>query len=188
MNRVPLYLALLAAAAGASSWFLAELERSLRQTQERDDSTPVLSAENYAATKINAAGEREYTLVGPHLERLPGERGTFFDAPLMHTFENRAEVWEIRAERAWAAPHNDVIELREAVRAERPASTGQKPVRLDTRDLRLVPNQDYGETAAPVRVETPEGVATGVGARVWLAEDRIELLSHVRGTYEPPHR
>jgi hypothetical protein len=36
-----------------------------------------------------------------------------------------------------------------------------------------------------VRAVTPQGEFRAVGARAWLDQERLELLSEVRGTHEP---
>ncbi|PWV61801.1 LPS export ABC transporter periplasmic protein LptC [Plasticicumulans acidivorans] len=186
MQRGLLALLLLAILAGLSGWFLNELERELRDPGKRDDTTPVVVAANFFSTQMNVEGLRSYTLSGPHLEQLPGDRGTFVTQPIAHTFEVGQPIWEIHAETGWVAPRNEVIDLRGAVRAERPASTGQLPLVLETRNVRLIPSKNYAETAEPAHITSPDGVVDAVGFRVWLDEDRVELISQVRGTYAPP--
>lgn len=180
-------LALLLLAIG-SAWFLRDLRHSLEDVEPEDDTTPTLTADHYSGRQMNAAGDIQYTLTGPHLERRPGQQGTLIDQPVMHTFTDRRPEWEVRADTGWVAADNSVIELREAVRAERPAETGAMPLLLTTRNVRLIPERRYGEGAEFARIDSPGGVATTVGFRVWLDENRIELLSQVRGTYDPPKR
>lgn len=184
--RTLLVLAGLALLAALSGWFLNDLERDLREVRARDDRTPVTVAENFVATDMNALGERRYVLSGPHLEQYAGARGTDVLRPVAHTYENQQPIWEIRADTGWIAPGTEVVELRDNVRAERPASTGYVPVVMTGHNLRLIPDRNYAESAEPVRVTTPDAVVDAVGFHAWLDEDRIELLADVRGHYAPP--
>ena len=59
---------------------------------------------------------------------------------------------------------------------------------LTTRDVQIRLADRYLETAAPVKAVMPGGELRAVGARVWLDQERLELLSEVRGFYEPPPR
>ena len=66
-------------------------------------------------------------------------------------------------------------------RRERPA-TGHP----DYRDVLVRPDSRYAETAAPARAVTPGGELRAVGVRAYLDQERLELLSEVRGVCESP--
>ena len=71
---------------------------------------------------------------------------------------------------------------------DRTTTSGKLPVTVTTRDVLVHRADRYAETAAPVRAVTPDGEFRAVGARAWLDQERLELLSEVRGSYEPPKR
>jgi lipopolysaccharide export system protein LptC len=54
-----------------------------------------------------------------------------------------------------------------------------------TRDAYLRPKERYAETKAPTVIEQGDSAVEGIGARVYLAEKRYELLSGVKGRYVP---
>ncbi|MDQ2694112.1 MAG: LPS export ABC transporter periplasmic protein LptC, partial [Pseudomonadota bacterium] len=95
-------------------------------------------------------------------------------------------TWRIRAGEGWISPDNRVVRLEQAVTFTRPAASGERPVVITTRNVVWRPKDDYAETAEPVRAETPGGVLTGVGMKAYLNTQQFELLSEVRGRYEPP--
>jgi lipopolysaccharide export system protein LptC len=91
----------------------------------------------------------------------------------------------LRAEWGWVAADRQTLLLEGEVVVDRTTESGQLPVTLFTRDLRVRPAERYVETAAPARAVTPGGELRAVGARAWLDQGRVELLSEVRGVYEP---
>ena len=55
----------------------------------------------------------------------------------------------------------------------------------ETEDLKVLPREEYAETALPVSISTPESLTRGTGMRAYLAESRVQLLSNVRTKIEP---
>ncbi len=49
----------------------------------------------------------------------------------------------------------------------------------------MEPNRQYAETSKAVKMRSPRGQHEAIGMRADLSKDHIELLSEVRGTYEP---
>lgn len=187
MRRGILYLGGLAVLALLSSWFLSTVESSLRESTPVDSELPVLYMDNFLATRMNVDGIREYTLASPHLVQLPGQGGTHLERPDIDVFaDGQIRSWLIRAEQGWIAPQHEIIRLEEAVSITRPPASGKPPVVITTRNLVLHPDAGYAETVEPVRMETPDGVVDAIGLKAYLHEERLELLSEVRGNYAPP--
>lgn len=195
MGRGILYLLVLAGVAAASTWFLTTVESSLREPHDQANSAPLLYIDHFTATRMNALGSREYILSSPRLTQFPGQGGTFLQEPDLSIFENEIRTWLIHAEQGWVAPRHQVIQLQEGISMVRPASSGEQPVTITARNLRVCPEENvtwqcpadrYLETAEAVRLETPDGVVTAVGMRAYLDKEQLELLSEVRGYYEPP--
>lgn len=195
MGRSMLYLLVLAGIAAASTWFLNTVESSLREPQAQDSSVPLLYIDNFTATRLNALGNREYTLSSPRLTQFPGQGGTFLQEPDLSVFENEVRTWLIHAKQGWVAPRHQVIQLQDGISMVRPASSSEQPAIITARNLRICPEENivwqcpadrYLETADAVRLETPDGVVNAVGMKVYLDKEQLELLSEVRGYYEPP--
>ncbi len=100
--------------------------------------------------------------------------------------DGRIRSWLIRAEYGWIAPDNELIRLGDGVSITRPASSGKMPVAISTRNLLIRPEQEIVETADPVRMTTPNGVAEAVGLKADLKKEHLELLAKVRASYELP--
>lgn len=61
---------------------------------------------------------------------------------------------------------------------------GNTPLTVTTESLDLKPPENYAETADPVLIRSPDWWMRGVGAHMWLDQQRLQLLSDVEGKYE----
>jgi lipopolysaccharide export system protein LptC len=185
-DRRLLTLAVLLLAALFSGWLAWDANRPAGDNSATDQE-PVLVIDGVRAVRMNDQGLREYTLVTPRLRNLPGKQGTWLEQPALETFRDGAvREWLIEAERGWIAPDKTLIRLEGAVTMTRLASSGRPPMVIHTRDVSIRPQQDYAETAAPARAETPDGVLTGTGLQAYMNSGQLHILSQVRGYHVPP--
>ena len=180
------YLGVLAILALLSYGLLLEMRSSLQPPKPLDEQTPLLTIDDFLATRMNEQGRREYTLSAVHAVQLPDPRGGWLEQPVFILFEEEIIEWLLHAERAWVSHNYELIRLEGGVSLTRPATT-DKPVLITTPKAWIRPAENYVETAEAVRAETPGGVLTSVGARAYLREQQVELLSEVRGNYVPSH-
>jgi lipopolysaccharide export system protein LptC len=181
------YLSLVAGLALLSGWLLFTVESSLREGAQQDHHVPSLYIDHFRAVRTNAQGFREYTLTAPHLTQLSDQQGTWVEQPKFEIFDDgQHQEWVIHAERGWIAADNQTIRLEDAVTLMRPASYGKLPVSISTRQVVIYPELGEVQTQAPVLAETPSGVLSATGLKAYWHEERLELLSDVRGSYAPP--
>ncbi|MFO7639930.1 MAG: LPS export ABC transporter periplasmic protein LptC [Candidatus Competibacteraceae bacterium] len=182
-----LSLAGLALLAGLSYGLLRWVENSLREPDPAESQAPVLTIERLRAVRMTVAGQRELAIEAPRLWQLPGQGGVRLERPELDWYQpdGQTREWRLRAEWGWVSADQKTLFLEGEVVADRTAESGRSPVTLVTRDVRVRPAEHYLETAAPTRAATPGGELRAVGARAWLDQERVELLSEVRGVYEP---
>lgn len=186
--RGVLSIAGLAALAGSSYALLRWVESSLRQPEPAESQAPVLTVEQFRAVRLNVAGLREYVIEAPLLQQWPSQRGTQIRQPVMDWYQpdGITREWRLQSEQGWIAANNQLVRLDGEVVMTRTAASGKSPVTLTTRDVLVHPVERQAETAAPARMITPGGEVYAVGMRAWFDQHRLELLSEVRGHYEPP--
>ena len=186
--RGSLYLTGLALLAGLSYSLLRWVESSLREPVPVESQEPVLVIQRFRAVRMTVAGLPEYMLEAPLLKQLPGQLGTQVEQPQMDWYQpdGRTREWRLRSEQGWIAPNQEQVRLEGKVVMIRTAESGQPPVTMTTRDVLVRPDSRYAETAAPARAVTPGGELRAVGVRAYLDQERLELLSKVRGVYESP--
>lgn len=180
----------LAALAGLSYGLLRWVESSLREPAPADSQAPVLTVEQSRAVRLNAAGVRESVVEAPRSWQLPGQGGVRLEQPILDWYQpdGQTKEWRVQAEQGWIAADNQLARLAGEVVMRRDAESGKPPVTITTRDVWLHRAERYAETAAPIKAVIPGGELHAVGARAWLDQERLELLSEVRGFYEPPQR
>jgi lipopolysaccharide export system protein LptC len=100
-------------------------------------------------------------------------------------YRQEGEPWHVRSERGWVSPSGDVMLLLGKVHIWRNNASGLKELDIKTEDLRVLPEDEYGETDKPVLITTPTSETRGVGMKAHLAESRLELLSNVKTRHEP---
>jgi lipopolysaccharide export system protein LptC len=188
--RGVLSIAGLALLAASSYGLLRWVESSLREPAPAESQAPVLTIEQIRAVRLNGAGLREYVLEAPRLTQLPGQLGTWIERPVLDWYQpdGRTREWRLLAERGWVAADNQLVRLEGEVVVTRTAESGKPPATIITRDVLVRPAERQAETAAPARAVTPGSDLRAIGLRAILDEERLELLSEVRGVYEPPKR
>jgi lipopolysaccharide export system protein LptC len=74
--------------------------------------------------------------------------------------------------------HGDVALRREA-------APGLSAMQIYTDSLHYQPQEDYAETADPITVYRDADFIKSHGARAWLEDGKVQLLSRVRGRHPP---
>jgi lipopolysaccharide export system protein LptC len=138
--------------------------------------------------RLNIAGLRESVIEAPQLAQLPNHLGTRIEQPVLDWYQpdGQTREWRLQAEQGWVAADQQSVRLEGEVKMVRTADSGKPPMTITTRDVLVRPDERYAETAAPTRAVTPHGEFRAVGVRAWLDQERLELLSEVRGVYESP--
>jgi lipopolysaccharide export system protein LptC len=182
----------LALLAGLSYGLLRWVESSLREPEPAESQSPVLTIERFRAVRLNIAGVREYVVEAPRLWQLPGQGGIRIEQPVVDWYQpdGQTREWRLRADQGWIAADYQLLRLdgEGEVVISRTVESGKPPATVITHDVWVHRAERYLETAAPVRAVMPGGELRAVGARAWLDQERLELLSEVRGSYEPPQR
>jgi lipopolysaccharide export system protein LptC len=103
--------------------------------------------------------------------------------PELTLFGEDAPPWHIVAEEGKAEDQGDRILLWGKVRIWQ--TDQDKLSEFTTPFLIVEPERQYAETDKPVMITSAGSTTQAVGMKAYLKEDRIQLLSRVRGTHEP---
>lgn len=110
---------------------------------------------------------------------------TVIDQPRIVIFSaNDTAPWHISAERGHSDANGQQVRLTTDVKAEQ-VSGRHGLMSVTTSELLINPALQYAETDKPVNMRAQQSHIETVGMRAYLSEDRIELLSNVRGSYAP---
>jgi lipopolysaccharide export system protein LptC len=184
------YLLGLLLLAGLSYGLLRWVESSRQEFGPAESQAPVLVVEQFRAVRMSEIGVPEYVVEAPRLKQLPNKLGTQMEQPVLDWYQadGQTREWRLQAEGGWIAHDQKTIRLEGAVVMLRTVASGKPPVEVTTRDILIHPAARYAETAAPIRAVTPGGHFQAVGVRAYLDREQLELLSEVRGYYEPSKR
>jgi lipopolysaccharide export system protein LptC len=186
VNR-PWLAALIVAAAGAS-WWLSEGQPIEPADNDGTRPTGTIDYEisGFDVTRMTETGQPAHRLRAVRAQHYIDDDTTHLQAPRLTVFQGEEPPWQVRSETAIASPDGDLILLNGEVRITREAGTDNPPLRIDTRNLRVQPRQDYAETDEHVRVESESNWLDATGMQAWLRPpSRLKFLSQVKAYYVP---
>lgn len=165
-------------------WGLAEREpATLPREAAVEEPRAAYYARDFELLVTNAAGAPDYRVRAP--------QGAYFDAadrwrftePRWRVYGDEGIAWYGRAEQGQSWQDGTRASLTGDVRLRRPGAEGDSVLR--TEHLDLEPARRYAETDRLVTITGPNYRVQGVGARAWLEEERMQLLSQVEGRHDP---
>jgi len=165
-----------------TGWLLRELETTRVTGGGEREHIPDFYMETFTTTTMNASGRPERRLHAPYMEHFPDDTSEF-ERPYLILYDEPDPPWHVRSERGWASADGEVILFLGDVFIWRDDENGERALEIETQDLRVLPETEYGETDRPVVIRTPKSETRGVGMRTYLAENRLELLSRVHTVY-----
>lgn len=184
-NQIVLALAALAAA-GLLGWQLLGKPEPETPTVRDEAAGTDYYVTGARLLQTDARGRPEYRATAVRMTHHPDDDVWLLQQPTMVLYTETGEPWRGEAERGRIWADGDEALLLGEVRLWRPRSPTNQEVVIDTSEVYLRPPQKYAETAAPVLVRQEKSRLTGVGAQVFLDEERYVLLSEVRGLHVPP--
>ncbi|EXJ12721.1 MULTISPECIES: LPS export ABC transporter periplasmic protein LptC [Nitrincola] len=132
--------------------------------------------------RYSQSGELVHQLSSPLIEHLPGPSITQVTQPKVILIGTGDKETHIKADKGTMTDDESKIELAGNVRVI-DNSSFDAPRELRTETMTLFPSSQYAETADPVMVVQAFSQLSAIGMQAWLGEQRIELLSEVRGYY-----
>ncbi len=187
--RHPLFVWSLVALLAGLSWWLAQRTKAPDEQLARptEDRRVDYYLRGLAVTTMNAEGRPARTLLSNELRHFSDDDTTHLRAPRLTIHAEDAPPWEIQARNGWVSADGELVLLEGEVRISRTAAEGVRPVRIDTRSLRVQPQQGYAETDERVRVRSRRDRLDATGMQAWFHPPaRLKFLADVKGYYAPP--
>lgn len=148
---------------------------------------------DHTSRHFNQAGKLNHLFVANevrhfqvHPKRQSEKDYTEITRPRLTLFRKDAPPWKIVSDTGHTTANSSVITFEGNVMVwQVDPATGHRS-ELTTSKLVVKPDQHYAETDKPVMILAPDSTTSAVGMKALLNQDKIELLSRVRGTYEAP--
>jgi LPS export ABC transporter protein LptC len=117
--------------------------------------------------------------------RASAEDYSLFQTPVFTLINDpKKPGWMITAQEGRLDSNNEWFSLSQEVVA-RQSSEKHGEITITTSDLRLNTREQFAETSKAVTMRAAKSQITGVGMRADMERDHIQLLSNVKGNYEP---
>lgn len=128
-------------------------------------------------------GRTDYTVRGKRMVHYQQADVSIIEQPVWTVYMPSGAPWYGRSDngRMWAG--GSEVLLRGKVRLNRPASSVNPSIALETQRLHLLPHEDYADTDTPVTVYGRDFHIDATGARAWMRTQRVQLLAEVEGYY-----
>ena len=192
--RVWLAVILVAVLALASFWILELMRRNDTDGNSRSSarSEPDYYVEKFSFIRLPNNGQVNYHITGDKLSHHPLNDDFEIQQPRINSFDADKAPLNIRAERAVIEPknlqitparENDQIHLQGNVQAERPETSSSKYLKLESEYLLLLPNENKMKTDQAVSLYTNTSEIHAIGMIADNANQQIQLLSKVRGSF-----
>lgn len=176
-----LALALLAA---LSNWLMQTAEQSApaRASGERHD--PDFYLKDFTLITMDKTGALLNRLESPYMVHYADDGVSEVTTPRMRVFRKNAPPWQIDAGTGVILAEGKTVLLRDGVIIRQNHPQNGQHSTLRTADLTVTPDREFAETASPVSFTDSAGTAVdAVGMRANFTDERLELLSQVRGKY-----
>ena len=140
--------------------------------------------------EFNETGALHYQLKTPLVRHFQqGEKAgstdyTLLDTPRLLFIGKDKPAWNISADAGRSNANNALFTLSKNVVALQTSPT-QGEISVTTEEMRVNTRDQFAETDKAVTMRTAKGKMETLGMRADIKNDHLELLSNVKGTYEP---
>ena len=176
---------LLASLALITTWLVHNLEKDLSTSFTMSDHIPDYILYHFQSVQLNEQGYLKSRLMAEKMVHYLQAK-TELTTPSMVFYQHQQPVWKIQAERGEISSDDNEIWLLGQTHWQRYTTNKIKDLEIITRNVRLQRDIQYAETALATQIISAYGNTHSVGMRVFLPQEKIELLSQVRGNYVLP--
>ncbi len=186
--RTVLFVVAAMAVTALATWLSRELEFSRQADEQARRHVVDYFFNRFTTVTMDEQGVPTYRLTAERLEHYGDTDTMELTRPTLVLHQPDGSDWHARAERGWVGRNGNLVRLSGNVVLVQPGKGDREPLRLTTEQLRIRPKKDYADTDEPVEITSHYSRTTAVGMQAFLREDRVILLSEVRGIHEPPAR
>ena len=174
----PLVMLLLLAA--LTFWLNRVVQADNPRGPQRHD--PDYWVERFEVRRFDPEGKLQHTMVADKLVHYPDDDTTIVTAP--HITYHKHPLSEIFARMAYVGRNGREVDLVDEVRVLRRGAAGQSaPTLLETRTLKVFPDEERGSTNDPVVITQGKSVLNGTGLDIDNRSGITVLRGRVTGTF-----
>lgn len=178
------YLVLIAAAV-ASSWYAEQLTPKDPVPKPKEPGNIDYYSLNLVRTSTDIRGNPKNLLYAEKLTHYRDDDHSELERPVLTIFTDDGPPWVIHGERGNVSSKGNEVFLEGAVLILRDADRNGRTVRAETSDVKIRPDDQYGETEDFVQIFSPPDELSGVGMQVHFGKAlKVTVLSDVRRKHD----
>lgn len=182
-RRMLLLLGFVALLVVFTSWLSRQGETPGPRAPETAKHQPDYFIHGMDATVTDLNGRTSHRLIADSLFHYPDDDTSELENPDIRIFGERDENWFATGQQGFVAGKQGQVTLRGDVRLRQ---RGVEELDVETEWLLIDSERHYAETDAPVTLVSSAARVQGVGLKAFGEEQRMLILSSVRGRYATP--
>lgn len=170
--------------AGATWWLAENLAPKDTVEAKADSSTVDYYSKNIKRIALTPEGKPKEVLFARRMEHHKDDNSTVMNQPVMTLHKKGGEPWVIRSDSGISQGDGKAVLLNGKVFITRKDSKG-KELKIITANVKYLPDQDFAETAEPLRMLAEGDETRATGAQVQFEPTlKITLLADVWRKHE----
>jgi lipopolysaccharide export system protein LptC len=175
---------IIATIAGLSVWLLSEQATVKHQRIVKDKRIPDSFMDNVTTYLMDKSGKPKYEIRAGHVAHYPFDNHSEFTSPQVIFHSPDGEQWELTAEHGASLHGTDQILLHgKVVMNRKQANSKNVDLKIRTSEVLIKPDRSYAETDQHITLTSGESTLQSNGIRAYFDQEKVELLSKVRGIY-----
>lgn len=168
--------------AAASWWALTIVDPERRPIFTTSVEGPDHFMEDFTSVTLNEAGVPVHQLKAVRLTHYPNDRHSELEDPVMTFYKDDNSHWIASAKEGRILDDGEEVFLQGDVFIRQPGKK-DSVITINTRDLHILPNEDFAETPNSVVMQQNDNTVTAIGMQAHFGHGVVDFLSEVRGWY-----
>lgn len=182
MNRRTLLIIMVVALLlSLSNWLMEKTKMPGLLPPVVSEERPDYFINGLVAVETNEQGKLSQRVEAAHLAHMPDTNVSLLEQPRLEVFRDNKVEWRAESREGQIFGQQELL-LSGNVELRQPGA--KVPVWLNTESLRLFPQRHYAETDQAVVLRRGNSRVDGTGLELYGDEQRLVLLSKVRGHHE----
>lgn len=143
--------------------------------------------QNLTLNQTNSLGLLAYSATVDTITQFSNGNNNFTNLAVTSYNQTNAQTWHLTAPTGQTLDNNTQIVLSGNVLLSRNATQNAAPIRVETPEVTIYPQENYAQTSYPISIFEPgtKNITTAVGAKAYFKTQQVTLLSQVNSIYEP---
>jgi lipopolysaccharide export system protein LptC len=173
-----------AVVAGISVWLLSEQAPKKPRLITADNTVPDAYMEDFTTYIMGENGKLRHELSASYMANFSSDDRSEFISPEFIFYRSDESQWVMSAESGTSKDGSKEITLQGKVTILRKQlNAGDVKLKIVTSELLIRPDDSYAETDQLITITSGKHKLESKGFRAYFDDERVELLSRVRGEY-----